>query len=117
MEAVSEHSVVLKCVLTTHHHWDHAGGNEKLIEKYGKPLDVFGGDDRIGALTKKVHHNYEIHLGSLIIKCLFTPCHTSGHICFYINSQNGQRAVFTGGNLFNSVIEVNIHIIIIVLIQ
>lgn len=34
---------------------DHAGGNEELA-KLVKGLTVCGGDDRIGALTKKVGH-------------------------------------------------------------
>lgn len=34
---------------------DHAGGNEKLL-KLVPGLDVYGGDDRVGALTKKVTH-------------------------------------------------------------
>lgn len=55
LSAVSEEGVKLSCVLTTHHHWDHAGGNEQLIAKAGK-MPVYGGDDRIGALTNKVEH-------------------------------------------------------------
>lgn len=38
---------------------DHAGGNEKFVElakKSGTNVTVYGGDDRIGALTKKVSH-------------------------------------------------------------
>jgi len=31
LEAVQKENVQLKSVLTTHHHWDHAGGNEKLV--------------------------------------------------------------------------------------
>lgn len=34
---------------------DHAGGNEKLV-KLEPGLKVYGGDDRIGALTHKVTH-------------------------------------------------------------
>lgn len=34
---------------------DHAGGNEKLI-KLEPGLKVYGGDDRIGALTHKIAH-------------------------------------------------------------
>ena len=30
--AVKEEGVNLTTVLTTHHHWDHAGGNEKLVK-------------------------------------------------------------------------------------
>jgi glyoxylase-like metal-dependent hydrolase (beta-lactamase superfamily II) len=40
--------------LTTHHHDDHAGGNEKLAEAV-KGIEVVGGDDRIPALNKKVY--------------------------------------------------------------
>lgn len=38
---------------------DHAGGNEKFVElakKSGLNVAVYGGDDRIGALTNKVKH-------------------------------------------------------------
>lgn len=63
-------------------------------------LKVFGGDDRIDALTQKVVHGDELSLGSLAIKCLFTPCHTTGHICYYVTSGENQPAVFTGDTLF-----------------
>lgn len=52
---MKKHRVKLTTVLTTHHHWDHAGGNEKLL-KLEPGLKVYGGDDRIGALTHKVTH-------------------------------------------------------------
>lgn len=52
---MKKHRVKLTTVLTTHHHWDHAGGNEKLV-KLEPGLKVYGGDDRIGALTHKVTH-------------------------------------------------------------
>ncbi|XP_032957072.1 hydroxyacylglutathione hydrolase, mitochondrial isoform X3 [Rhinolophus ferrumequinum] len=55
IETVKKHGVKLTTLLTTHHHWDHAGGNEKLV-KLEPGLKVYGGDDRIGALTHKVTH-------------------------------------------------------------
>ncbi|XP_074596746.1 hydroxyacylglutathione hydrolase tenzing norgay isoform X2 [Brevipalpus obovatus] len=86
-------------VLTTHHHWDHAGGNKQLVSKVDN-LTVCGYDDRIGACNKKVSHGDEFKIGSLLVKCLFTPCHTSGHICYYVTSPQGDGAVFTGDTLF-----------------
>ncbi len=62
-----------------------------------KGLEVYGGDQRIGALTKKVGHGDEFAVGGLKVKCLFTPCHTSGHICYFVESG---PAVFTGDTLF-----------------
>ncbi|XP_037084053.1 hydroxyacylglutathione hydrolase, mitochondrial-like isoform X2 [Pollicipes pollicipes] len=98
--AVKEEGVQLTTVLTTHHHWDHAGGNEKLAS-HEAGLAVLGGDDRIGALTRRVGHGDKLTVGSLKIECLFTPCHTSGHICFFVKGDDGQPpAVFTGDTLF-----------------
>lgn len=61
---------------------------------------VYGGDERIGALTNLVKDDDQFQIGKLNVKCLFTPCHTSGHICYYIEAPNGERAVFTGDTLF-----------------
>ncbi|XP_027280781.1 hydroxyacylglutathione hydrolase, mitochondrial isoform X1 [Cricetulus griseus] len=101
IEAVKKHHVKLTTVLTTHHHWDHAGGNEKLV-KLEPGLKVYGGDDRIGALTHKVTHLSTLQVGSLIVKCLSTPCHTSGHICYFVSKSGSSEpsAVFTGDTLF-----------------
>lgn len=78
LEAVKREDVKLKSVLTTHHHWDHAGGNEKLVSLFGQPLTVYGGDERIGALNKKVAQDDSFKIGNLDVHCLFTPCHTTG---------------------------------------
>jgi hydroxyacylglutathione hydrolase len=99
-QALKEEGVELTTVLTTHHHWDHAGGNVKLIEAVGQK-EVVGGDSRIGALTRKVSHGDELRIGSLNVRCLFTPCHTSGHICYFVTGPSDtEPAVFTGDTLF-----------------
>ncbi|XP_059340476.1 hydroxyacylglutathione hydrolase, mitochondrial isoform X1 [Ammospiza nelsoni] len=101
LDAVKKHGVRLTTVLTTHHHWDHAGGNEKLV-KMEPGLYVYGGDSRVGALTHRVSHLTSLKVGSLSVKCLSTPCHTSGHICYYVTKPNSSEppAVFTGDTLF-----------------
>lgn len=81
---------------------DHAGGNEDLVKAH-PGLTVYGGDDRIGALTQKVTHNTKFNIGNLNVQCLFTPCHTSGHICYFVTApeEGNDPAVFTGRfNLF-----------------
>lgn len=37
-------------------------------------------------------------VGSLHVKCLSTPCHTSGHICYFVSKPGSSEpsAVFTG---------------------
>ncbi|XP_006733090.1 hydroxyacylglutathione hydrolase, mitochondrial-like [Leptonychotes weddellii] len=89
----------LSALLT--HQFNHAGGNEKLV-KLEPGLKVCGGDDRIGALTHKVTHLSTLQVGSLNVKCLSTPCHTSGHICYFVSKPSSSEppAVFTGDTLF-----------------
>ncbi|XP_034941487.1 transmembrane protein 104 homolog [Chelonus insularis] len=97
--AVEEHQVNLKKILTTHHHWDHAGGN-KDMRKIFKEIEVLGGDQRVEAVTKIVSHGDIVDIGDLKVKCLATPCHTSDHICYYLSSENDSPVVFTGDTLF-----------------
>lgn len=80
---------------------DHAGGNEALVKKVSG-LTVYGGDDRIGALTDKVSHGDTFNIGDINVKCLYTPCHTTGHICYYLTREGQQPVVFTGNtHIFN----------------
>lgn len=101
--AVANEGVTLTHLLTTHHHWDHAGGNAEMIKKV-PGLTVIGGDDRIDGITRKVGHGDSLWLGDLAIKCLATPCHTTGHICYYVTQEGdtaiSDKAVFTGDTLF-----------------
>lgn len=101
LDAVKKYEVRLTTVLTTHHHWDHAGGNEKLNSEVEK-LIVCGGDSRVGSLNNLVKHGDTFKLGNLEVECLHTPCHTSGHICYFISDPQGDDdpVVFTGDTLF-----------------
>eukprot|EP00035_Acanthoeca_spectabilis_P003624 m.94411 g.94411 ORF g.94411 m.94411 type:complete len:172 (+) comp12246_c0_seq1:329-844(+) len=83
-------------VLTTHNHWDHAGGNKK-IAKIIAGLEIFGGrGDGAEGVTKEVGNGDVVDVGKLKISVIETPCHTVGHVCYYVN----EKAVFTGDTLF-----------------
>ena len=62
---------------------DHAGGNEKLIDIVGKK-EVVGGDDRIGALTRKVGHGDKLKVKEssvwlfILVRRLYYCLFTSG---------------------------------------
>ena len=101
LSAAKEEGVEVSSVMTTHHHSDHAAGNKFLSAKI-KGLTVFGGDERIPAITEMVEHESKFNIGSLSVKCLFTPCHTKGHICYYVQPEDPKNdpVVFTGDTLF-----------------
>ncbi|CAL5189558.1 unnamed protein product [Lathyrus oleraceus] len=94
--------LTLKFVLTTHHHWDHAGGNEKIKELV-PGIKVYGGSiDNVKGCTNAVENGDKVHLGADInVLALHTPCHTNGHISYYVTGkENEVPAVFTGDTLF-----------------
>ncbi|XP_040430144.1 hydroxyacylglutathione hydrolase-like protein isoform X1 [Cygnus olor] len=101
LEIVRREDVVLRAVLTTHHHWDHARGNEELA-RLCPGLRVYGADERIRALTRKVAPNEELTFGAIRVRCLFTPCHTSGHMCYFMweDGSPDAPALFSGDTLF-----------------
>ena len=45
---------------------------------------------------------WQMTLGSLNIRCLSTPCHTKGHICYLITSPGQTPVVFTGQSFFEN---------------
>lgn len=92
----------LKAIVNTHHHWDHAGGNEHFHKKYPDLPIIAGKDSELVTYTPS--HQEVIDLGDqLSITALHTPCHTQDSICYYVkDSKTGQKGVFTGDTLFIS---------------
>ena len=86
-------------VLTTHHHADHSGGNVELAAAVPGLVIVGGAAEsgRVPAATRLVADGEEVELGGLAFTALHTPCHTAGHICYYLAAAG---AVFTGDTLF-----------------
>ncbi|CAM9520979.1 unnamed protein product [Ascophyllum nodosum] len=99
LKAAKEEGVSISKVLTTHKHNDHAGGNS-AIAKSIPGLEIVGGEkDRVQGCTSTVKDGDEFSIGSIEVKCLHTPGHTVGHICYYV-TEGEQKAVFTGDTLF-----------------
>eukprot|EP01080_Neovahlkampfia_damariscottae_P010641 gene10641-3264_t len=90
----------LSKILTTHKHWDHAGGNVEMKKEFPQ-LEVYGSKvDEIPELTNPVDEGDVFYIGEIKVEILFTPCHTKGHV-LYLASCNGQKALFTGDTLFS----------------
>lgn len=90
----------LASVFTTHKHWDHAGGNH-IIASRVPHIKIFGGTvDNVEACTHPVQDGDLIQFTpSISVKCIHTPGHTMGHICYYF-TDGSSKVVFTGDTLF-----------------
>ncbi|KAJ2366860.1 Cytoplasmic glyoxalase II [Coemansia sp. RSA 2610] len=90
----------LKAVLTTHHHADHAAGNN-LIASTIPGIAVYGGESRIPSMTKQLKNGDEFSLGSLHIRAIQTFGHTTSSICYFVEDKHAdERVAFTGDTLF-----------------
>ncbi|KAG1438695.1 hypothetical protein G6F56_012552 [Rhizopus delemar] len=73
-----------------------------FINTAKKPgLAVYGADARIPEINYVCKDLEDFKLGSLDVTPLHTPCHTKGHVCFYVvDPTTCEKAVFTGDTLF-----------------
>ena len=88
--------VEITAIWTTHHHFDHCGGNQELALK--GELRVFGhliDRTRIPGLTDTAEHGDRLPLGKLQAQVYHTPGHTRGAICYHV-----EDALFSGDTLF-----------------
>lgn len=85
-------------ILNTHHHWDHAGGNLALKEKWG--CEIIGPKAeaaRIPGIDRTVGEGDTVMFGETKAIVHDTPGHTSGHIIYHFE---GDGAAFVGDTIF-----------------
>jgi hydroxyacylglutathione hydrolase len=85
-------------ILNTHHHWDHAGGNLALKDKWGcKIIGPKAEAAQIPGLDVAVGDGDTVMFGASKAMVYDTPGHTSGHIIFHF-AEDG--AAFVGDTIF-----------------
>jgi hydroxyacylglutathione hydrolase len=92
----------LSAIWSTHHHFDHVGGNEAVIAKYGIK-DVYGHKSdkgRIPGQTKFVDTGDSFTLGKLRVRTIHIPGHTLGAVAYVVEEDGQAPAVFTGDTMF-----------------
>ena len=98
LAAAEREGATITAILTTHSHWDHAGGNVELKKRCASIEVVYGGkNDGVACCTKELGDGDTFALGNSTVQVLSTPCHTAGHICYLVDGN-----VFTGDTMFVS---------------
>jgi hydroxyacylglutathione hydrolase len=86
-------------VLSTHHHWDHTGGNLEIKQASNCMVIGPGYDqDRIPGIDAGVEEGDRVALGAAVAEILFIPGHTRGHIAYWFP---GEAALLCGDTLFS----------------
>ena len=97
-KALADEAWTLTHILNTHHHFDHAGGNEALKAQWGCQVIGAANDaDRIPGIDRQVVDREVFELGSASVQVLEVPGHTSGHIAYHFADD---KVAFVGDTLF-----------------
>ncbi|KAH0482567.1 MAG: uncharacterized protein KVP18_003220 [Porospora cf. gigantea A] len=80
----SKAGVDLQGIVTTHHHWDHQGGNVRLQNLFADAIPIMAGRrDRVAGCTTHLTHGSVVTVGRLALRVMETPSHTRGSIMVY----------------------------------
>ena len=85
-------------IWNTHHHWDHAGGNDTIRAASGARITAPAAEaDKIGHVDARVHPGDRVRLGRLEAQILDVGGHTLGHIAYWFETE---AVAFVGDALF-----------------
>lgn len=105
-EFITEYKLTSKYLLNTHCHLDHVFGNKFVFDTYKTVLHIHEIEKQVleyaplsASQWNLPFDNYSneliflkesdtIRLGNDLLKVLFTPGHSPGHICFYCEDQH-----------------------------
>lgn len=114
-QKLQEEQLDLKAILLTHGHFDHMMAVNELLEKH--QIEVYIGEHEqellgdpyqncsgsmmnrpyITKANKTLKDNDVLELAGMTIKVLYTPGHTSGGVCYYLEAEN---VLFSGDTVF-----------------
>lgn len=96
---LQDRGLTIKAILITHHHWDHTGGIEQLLDEF-PDAEVYGpATESIPGMTTflKQGDHVDIPEMKLHFEVLDIPGHTLGHIAYH-----GHGNIFCGDTLFTA---------------
>lgn len=85
-------------IWNTHHHWDHAGGNQALKKATGAFILAPDGEKgNIDGVDRAVDGGEQVRLGDCVADVIATPGHTLGHIIYHFPAD---KIAFVGDTIF-----------------
>lgn len=100
LDEVARRGLRLEAILSTHHHFDHVGGNEEVARAVAgvRVLGSRTDETRVPAITEGLSDGEEFEVIGRRGRAIFIPAHTSGHLAYFFPDDG--PSVFSGDTLF-----------------
>lgn len=99
LAALESLDLTLTTVLVTHHHMDHIGGLQALLE-HASPTVYGPGGGHIAAISRPVGEGDQVSVLGLAFSVFAVPGHTLDHIAYFAAGGAGLPLLFCGDTLF-----------------
>ncbi|MBD2440643.1 hydroxyacylglutathione hydrolase [Nostoc sp. FACHB-110] len=101
---LAELKAELVAIFNTHHHHDHVGGNQQLIQHFPN-VKVYGGAEDKGRIPGQqvfLQQGDRVEFGDRLAEVIFVPGHTRAHIAYYFPPHTADEPgeLFCGDTLF-----------------
>ncbi len=107
LKKLAELKAELVAIFNTHHHNDHVGGNQKLMQHFPQ-VTVYGGVEDRGRIPGQqvfLQDSDRVQFADRIAEVIFVPGHTRAHIAYYFPPEKageiGIGELFCGDTLFS----------------
>lgn len=115
VDYIKENNLKPVHLLATHGHFDHNFGDDAMFKAFGLKVELHRGDERLLREMKQqceafgmmsdivpqiegfLANNDEVSFGSHKLKCIASPGHTMGGLCYYCEEE---KVLFSGDTLF-----------------
>ena len=104
LERLQNLGAELVAIFNTHHHSDHVGGNQQLMQHFGQ-VKVYGGAEDRGRIPGQqvfLQEGDRVHFADKEAEVIFVPGHTRAHIAYYFPPEKAGETgdLFCGDTLF-----------------
>jgi hydroxyacylglutathione hydrolase len=100
LDVLQQHQLTLQGILITHHHGDHTGGVNALMQRYPDAQVVGPARESLRFDYRAMAQDDTVDVLGVRFRTLDVPGHTAGHVAYFGHPEDQAPLLFCGDTLF-----------------